>query len=245
MPPDVEESRSQSAKAMFDEWAADYDSTIKAEFEKHFGTKYEEYVKHLLSVFQVPQSCQVLDVATGTAMVAIALAKKMNKECQITGIDTNSAMLDQARYKLELAGMSDVITLKTCSAEDLPFDDLSFDLVNCSVAIHHMNVSRALAEMSRVLKPGGQLVIADFLAPPKWQTPMGRVGVPVFRFIKRFSADKKERADIGYAAIYTRHKWDKLLAKNRLETSELKQYPKAGVQQWEPIPFILVARKVG
>lgn len=243
MQPKAEERRSQAAKAMFDQWALSYDSTIKAEFEKNSGIEYEKYMEQLLSLLHVPEGGQVLDVATGTALVAVALAQRMGKDCRITGIDMNSAMLDQARHNVEQSGLGDVIALEMCPAEEMAFADASFDLVSCSLAIHHTNVPRVLAEMSRVLKPGGQLVIADFLAPPQWQTLAGRIGVPVFRFIKRFSADEKERADIGYAAIYTRRRWERLLLQNGLETAEFRHYPKAGVQQWQPIPFILAARK--
>lgn len=239
----TEQRREHSAKALFNEWAISYDATIKAEFEKSCGIEYEEYMGQLLSAVQVPRGGSVLDVATGTALMAIGVARKMDKDCRITAIDMTAAMLEQARHNLERSGMSDVITLKEGRAEVLPFGDLSFDVVDCSIAIHHTNVSKALSEIARVLKPGGQLVIADFLAPPAWQTFAGRIGVPVYRFMKRFSSDNLERADAGYAAIYPRRKWDKLLLKNRLEVTDFSQYPKAGVQQWEPIPFILTARK--
>jgi len=228
---------------MFDEWSISYDSTIKAEFEENAGIGYEEYVEQLLSTFDVPQDGHILDVATGTALVAIAIVKKMEGNCHITGIDMTSGMLDQARHNIERSGTGNVIVLRETAAEELPFDEQSFDLVNCSLAIHHMDVAKVLAEISRVLKPGGQMVIADYLAPPTWETLMGRIGVPVFRFIKRFSTDKKERADTGYAAIYRRRKWDELLAKNKLKMEEFRPYPKEGVQQWAPFPFILAARK--
>lgn len=228
---------------MFGEWAASYDSTIKDEFEKSAGIGYQEFMEQLLSVFDIPEGGYMLDVATGTALAAIATVRKMAKCCRVIGIDMSSEMLRQARLNVERAGMGDVIVLKECSAEELPFDEHSFDLVTCSLAIHHMNVPKVLAEISRVLKSGGQLVIGDYLAPPTWQTPMGRIGVTLFRFIKRFSSDSKERADIGYAAIYSRRKWGKLLARNKLEISKWEQYPKPGVQQWAPFPFIVVARK--
>ena len=241
--PKREKHRKYTARKMFDEWAISYDSTIEAEFDENSGIGYEEYMEELLSIFDVPEGGRILDVATGTALVAIAIAQKMRGDCHIIGIDMTPGMIDQAKHNLKRSGMGDVITLEERSAEKLPFDDCSFDLVNCSLAIHHMNVPRALAEMSRVMKPRGQLVVADYLAPPKWETPIGRIGVPVFRFIKRFSTDNKERADIGYAAIYRRRRWNELLSKNGLGMKEFRQYPEEDMQQWAPFPFILVARK--
>lgn len=98
----------------------------------------------------------VLDVATGTAAAAAVVAKSGVRK-RIVGVDSSAAMLRQAR-----ASGVDSVQLVVGLVEELPFADGAFDLVMCTRALHHIKRPElAVAEMARVVRPGGHVVVAD------------------------------------------------------------------------------------
>lgn len=106
----------------------------------------------------------VLDVATGTAGVALAL--RASTGADVTGLDLNANMLDNARTKLRRRGETGV-RLVQGRAEDLPFADDSFDDVTFTYLLRYVSDPAAtVAELVRVLKPGGVLAGMDFFVPP-------------------------------------------------------------------------------
>jgi demethylmenaquinone methyltransferase/2-methoxy-6-polyprenyl-1,4-benzoquinol methylase len=109
---------------------------------------------------------RVLDIAGGTGDLALAFAKKAGDTGRVVHTDINEAMLRSGRDRLLDAGVS--LPTMVCDAEKLPFDGNSFDLV--SVAFGLRNMTRkdlALAEMNRVLKPGGKLLVLEFSKVPR------------------------------------------------------------------------------
>ena len=102
-----------------------------------------------------------LDVACGPGMVALAFAQVVHSA---VGLDTTRAMLDRARVLQHRQSCRNVAWVLGEAAE-LPFQEASFDIATCRFAIHHMlNPSLALQEMTRVLRPGGRIVICDAVA---------------------------------------------------------------------------------
>lgn len=124
-------------------------------------------------------SLSILDVATGTADVAIALARKF-PEARIAGIDLSEGMLAVGRRKVAKAGLSDRITLTQADCLHLPFDDNSFDAVTVAYGVR--NFERLLdgyREMTRVLRPGGRLVVIEL------STPKSKLVKPFYKFYTR------------------------------------------------------------
>lgn len=112
---------------------------------------------------------RVLDVATGTAGVALALRAATGAE--ITGLDLNARMLDGARQKLAKRPSTGV-RLVQGRAEELPFADDTFDAVTFTYLLRYVSDPAAtLAELARVLKPGGVLAGMEFFVPrsPLWK----------------------------------------------------------------------------
>lgn len=109
---------------------------------------------------------RVLDLACGTGDVALEIARA-RPEARIVGTDFTLEMLRAGRPKMARAGQTGRIEFHNASAEALPYPDASFDAVTMAFGIR--NVVRrelALAEMRRVLRPGGQALILDFSLPP-------------------------------------------------------------------------------
>lgn len=109
----------------------------------------------------------VLDVATGTADLAIALAKGTG--AQITGADISEGMLEVGREKVEKRGLTPKIVLELGDSENLPYPDNTFDAITVSFGVRNFqNLQNGLKDMMRVLKPGGQLVVLEFSQPQKF-----------------------------------------------------------------------------
>lgn len=107
----------------------------------------------------------ILDVGTGTALIPIELASR-KLGFHITAVDLAAEMLAVGQRNVERAGHCDCITLERVDAKGLPYPDAAFHAVMSNSIIHHIPQPRgAVAEMLRVLKPGGLLFIRDLLRP--------------------------------------------------------------------------------
>lgn len=107
---------------------------------------------------------RILDVATGTADLAIA-ASTLNPK-RIDGIDIADQMLEVGRKKVEAHNLADVINLRTGDSEAIPFDTGSFDVVTCAYGVRNFeHLEAGLTDMCRVLRPGGKVVILEFSRP--------------------------------------------------------------------------------
>ncbi len=109
----------------------------------------------------VREGYQVLDIAGGTGDLALAFAKKAGKSGRVVHTDINEAMLSVGRDRLLDAGVA--LPTVVCDAEKLPFASNHFDVVSVAFGLRNMtHKDAALAEMNRVLKPGGKLLVLEF-----------------------------------------------------------------------------------
>jgi demethylmenaquinone methyltransferase / 2-methoxy-6-polyprenyl-1,4-benzoquinol methylase len=104
---------------------------------------------------------RVLDVAGGTADLSSAFSKRVGKTGQVWLTDINNAMLTVGRDRLLDEGV--IAPTAQCDAEKLPFPDNHFDIVTVAFGLRNMtHKDKALAEMRRVLRPGGRLLVLEF-----------------------------------------------------------------------------------
>jgi demethylmenaquinone methyltransferase/2-methoxy-6-polyprenyl-1,4-benzoquinol methylase len=118
-------------------------------------------------VANIREGYQVLDIAGGTGDLALAFSKKIGKSGRVVHTDINEAMLRTGRDRLLDAGVS--LPTLVCDAEKLPFPSNHFDVVSVAFGLRNMTHKEiALAEMNRVIKPGGKLLVLEFskVAPP-------------------------------------------------------------------------------
>jgi len=109
----------------------------------------------------VREGDRVLDVAGGSGDLALALARRVGPTGEVWLTDVNRAMLEVGRDRLLDDGL--VLPLAQCDAEQLPFREASFDCVTVAFGLRNMTRKEAaLAEMRRVLKPGGRLLVLEF-----------------------------------------------------------------------------------
>lgn len=116
---------------------------------------------YTVMVANLHEGDKALDIAGGTGDLALAFAQKVGKGGQVVHTDINEAMLRTGRNRLLDAGV--VLPTLVCDAEKLPFPDNHFDLVSVAFGLRNMtHKDVALAEMNRVLRPGGKLLVLEF-----------------------------------------------------------------------------------
>ena len=144
-------------------WAWFYDLFLRLLFAGQIPRMMRSAVR--LAALQPGETA--LDVGCGTGTLAILAAQATAGSVVLVGIDPAPEMVTRARQKADKAGVA--VTFQTGVAESLDFADERFDLVMNSLMMHHLPPAlqdQALAEMYRVLRPGGRLLIVDF-EPPK------------------------------------------------------------------------------
>ena len=116
---------------------------------------------YTVGVANLKEGDRALDIAGGTGDLAMAFAKQVGARGQVVHTDINQAMLSTGRNRLLDAGIN--LPTLVCDAEQLPFADNYFDRVSVAFGLRNMtHKDRALAEMHRVLKPMGKLLVLEF-----------------------------------------------------------------------------------
>jgi demethylmenaquinone methyltransferase/2-methoxy-6-polyprenyl-1,4-benzoquinol methylase len=137
--------------------------------------------RFLVSRVDVGPEGTVLDVATGTAAVAIELSGRTG--CRVVGLDQSEEMLAQGRRRVEDAGLGGRIELVRGEAERLPFEDASFDALTFTYLLRYVEDPQAtMRELARVVRPGGTVAMLEFglprgVARPAWELWV-RLGLP-------------------------------------------------------------------
>lgn len=158
---DAQRSKKEQVADMFDQIAFRYD------FLNRFlsGGIDVQWRKKAIRELKPLAPKQILDVATGTADVALMTYKYLQPD-HITGIDISNGMLEVGRQKVNKLGLTNFITLQQADSEALPFPDNHFDAITVAFGVRNFErLKVGLAEMLRVLKPGGKLVILEFSKP--------------------------------------------------------------------------------
>ncbi|AEV32498.1 bifunctional demethylmenaquinone methyltransferase/2-methoxy-6-polyprenyl-1,4-benzoquinol methylase UbiE [Owenweeksia hongkongensis] len=157
---EAEGSKKEQVAQMFDSISQRYD------FLNHMLSMNIDkgWRKKVVKIAAAEGPKQILDVATGTGDLAIALTKA--KPDSIMGIDISNGMLEVGRKKIKEKGLTQIITLQQADSEDLPFEDNTFDIVTVAFGVRNFeNLEKGMSEIRRVLKPGGKALVLEFSQP--------------------------------------------------------------------------------
>ncbi len=150
---------------------------LKSKVQAQFGASSDAYAVSdvhakgeslglLVEMVQPQATWLALDVATGAGHTALAFAPHVSR---VIATDLTAEMLAKTAQLAAQRGLTNLET-RPADAENLPFDEATFDLVTCRLAFHHFpNPRQALAEFARVLKPGGVVGLTDNLTIPDKQ----------------------------------------------------------------------------
>ena len=164
----MEGTRTELARGLFAPLGPTYDRYANA---LSFGQD-PRWRRFLVSRLPVGPDDVVLDVATGTAAVALELVRRTG--CSVVGVDQSPEMLDEARRRLLLAAETKRVRLVEASAHELPFEDGSFDGLTAAYLLRYLDdLPTDLGELARVLRPGATAALLDFGVPPG---PLPRAG---------------------------------------------------------------------
>lgn len=153
---------------------------------------------------------RILDVACGTGAVAIELARRYG--CSVVGVDISGPMLAEGRRRIARAGLEDRIRLEEGRAEELPFDDASFDSLTFTYLLRYVGEpAEALRELARVVRAGGTVASLEFAVPQSalarkaWDLyvdvalpALGRVISPGWEDVGRFLGPSIRSFSAGY-----------------------------------------------
>lgn len=177
---------------------ADYLPAVRFDFLTPFfdvfvrsTTREHTFKRKLLEQARLKGPLDVLDLGSGTGTLAI-WAKERNPALRIHGLDGDPAIIEQAKRKAQKAGAD--VTFDQGLSYELPYPDASFDRVLSSLFFHHLVIRdkrRTIAEIARVLRPGGELHVGDWGQPRSLPSRVGAVA------IRRFDGDEPTRDNLA------------------------------------------------
>lgn len=158
--PQSEASKKQQVEQMFDSISSRYDFLnrfLSAGIDRGWRKKVRKHLSAMGHKY-------ILDVATGTGDLAIELTKI--PDTKIVGVDISNGMLDQGRVKIISRKLADRISMVQADSESLPYADNTFDAATVAFGVRNFeHLDKGLAEMSRVIKPGGHILVLEFSKP--------------------------------------------------------------------------------
>jgi demethylmenaquinone methyltransferase / 2-methoxy-6-polyprenyl-1,4-benzoquinol methylase len=171
-------ARNQAAQALFAPLGETYDRYARL---LSFGQD-PRWRTFLVQRIETSPEAVVLDVACGTAAVSLEIVRRYG--CRVVGIDQSAEMLASGRARIDAAREGDRIELREGRAEDLPFEDASFDALTFTYLLRYVDDPAAtMVELARVVRPGGRIAMLDFFVPtglarPPWELYV-RAGLPL------------------------------------------------------------------
>ncbi len=154
-------------------------------------TRERTFKEKLLDQARLEDADDVLDIGSGTGTLAI-WAKQRHPELDVRGLDGDPAIIGQARRKAARAGVE--VTFDEGLSYELPYEDASFDRVLSSLFFHHLvlrDKERTIAEVARVLRPGGELHVGDWGQPRSLPSKVAAVA------IRKFDGDEPTRDNLA------------------------------------------------
>jgi demethylmenaquinone methyltransferase/2-methoxy-6-polyprenyl-1,4-benzoquinol methylase len=160
---DSNKSKKEEVAQMFDNISAKYD------FLNHFLSLGIDKIwrKKAVNMLSDINPSRILDIATGTGDFAIQSLTLLPEE--VIGVDISEGMLEKGRQKMVKRKIDHIISMRSGDSEDLPFEDNYFDALTVGFGVRNFqNLELGLAEMLRVVRTGGKLVILEFSKPKRF-----------------------------------------------------------------------------
>ena len=161
-PYNQEQTKKEQVEEMFDNIAPTYDRL------NHIMSLNIDRIwrRRVMRIIRRAKPQRIMDVATGTGDLAIAMARKVN-EAHILGVDLSEEMLSEARKKIQKQGLEKRISIEKGDAESLTMVvSESVDAATVAFGVRNFeNIERGLSEIYRTLRPGGKLVVLEFSMP--------------------------------------------------------------------------------
>ena len=228
----------------FSEIASRYEQVVDAELQRFWGWSYDAFVDNMVNLTKIQAGDRLLDIATGTSVIPLKLISRGDPVGKITGLDITYSMLQKGRQKINKQGAGELISSVCGNAMAMPLKSGWFDVILCGLATHHLDVSILLNEMSRLLRPGGRLTIADVGGSAAWRQPHISWALRTATFVYFLPKEGYARARAESAAlshVLTPSEWKEHLAALHFKDISVEQLEKK--RAWVPAPVVIRAIK--
>jgi ubiquinone/menaquinone biosynthesis C-methylase UbiE len=194
--------------------SAEVEAYASAAAQAHLDAIDDTFVEHAIRLVAGRQRGRALDIGTGPGQIVIKVARQLTL-WKFTGVDRSPAMIAQANRNLAATGGALVarVEFQLANGTSLPFADRTFDFLMCNSVLHHLaEPERLLAEMARLVKPEGAILLRDLRRP-------GRLAYPlhVWRHGWHYSGTMRRLFRDSVRSAYTSEELKKLLASSGLE----------------------------
>src|SRR5262245_18278467 len=153
-------------------WLSEFEEQIARDFNRRTGLYYKQTIALIIDAADPFPGMQVLDVPTGTGVIARQFVGKIGEKGKITGGDISREKREKARLAAHSAKVSMRIEWRVMMAKRLALGDYSLDLITSIMVFHPLQASDFLYSAYRALKPGGRLLMTDELAPKVGSSPV-------------------------------------------------------------------------
>ena len=141
--------------SLYDRFARLYDITFKF---NGYGRSVERYLRERERVLRLPNGAEVLDAGCGTGLLTLAMLRTLRRPARITAFDLSAPSLAEAKQAASKERTRHAVRFLQANLLSLPFADDSFDFIATSGALEYVPLGEGLAELARVLRPGGHLL---------------------------------------------------------------------------------------
>ena len=228
----------------FTEMAPRYEETVNKELQAFWGWSYDSFIKTMVKEIPLEDGDRVLDIATGTAVIPLALAENGKVGTRLNGLDITPAMLFRAQEKITEKKLRSRISLVCASAMGLPYADSAFDRVVSGLATHHLDINEMMGEIYRVLKIGGSLTLGDVGGAEYWKIPGMKLLLRIFALVYYLIHENINRAwteAIAIANVFTTEDWREKVIERGFQSVNIIQLKSR--KFWAPDPIIIKAIK--
>ena len=195
-PYNPEDSKKEQVTSMFDKIAPYYDY-LNRFLSLGIDVTWRRKAIKLLKPYD---NTEMLDIATGTGDLALEAVRQLEVN-HIVGLDISEGMLDIGRKKISKKNLSDKISMITGDSENLPFEEGKFNTVMAAFGVRNFeNLEKGLAEMFRVLKSGGKIMVLEFSRPTRF--PIKNIFNAYFKYLLPVIGKIKSKDPKAYKYLY-------------------------------------------
>ena len=195
----------KKAPLFITDWLNELEEKRSKEFFQRTGLEYQTMISQIIEAADLTIGAEILELEAGSGAIARHLVNYVGTEGKIIGVDSTAELVERARLDAQSAKVSTRIEWRIAPFNHLPFDDQRFDLVTCGLAFNQLDATDFFRETYRVLKEGGELLVAAELAPQSGLSDFVlKARQSYYRYIKRNEQEAK-------AHFYTSHELTEML----------------------------------